>query len=672
MELIFISLAGLVYFMSLFGFGRFIGNVLKVRWPFPFTIVVGLAGWIFVGGILNFLGLIKTAVLDIIVGLGLAYAIYISFREENWKSSFKNLQSNSGNGLPLRYLPTTILILGIFVFSALTLASPEVFNYHDDLEKYLGYPIRMLATGSLRAGNFCSLGTETLGGQAFLQAFAINHWPLNYVNTVDTVFAMILCVVIISWFAAKSRLPHWLLPIITLVPIFINPQYVNISSLYTGVAFILFLFLGTRSESVNARFTSMSYPNAVSLGLVYSALVVLKSTFVFVVAIHFLILFTGYLFFDSWQKVLAWAARVIALSTIFLLPWILLYKSQFIDLVTTFGENPALSLDEAVLAKYSGVELFSLKPIFYGFGLSYAHYTFVVLLIGLCGVFILGQRLLQKKIGNEFIPIEAATCFTPPIIYFIFMLFLSSQLLGPATMLRYLCPLIIAGVPAALLSVFCSLDDIAGEKAQSIRKQMKPVFMIFVLITIVVLGVFSESFVARIKQAYNYNHILSFRGFATSPGYLEYNKGAFSPYVKQLVLKVQQNIPVGKTFLAWTPLAFQLDYKRNPILSVEPAGLVSPWLNYPFGEDIPLIINYFKNQNIDYLLWQHNGKAVRTEKALEGWVRRPYKRDHKMGLLTREFVKDLVKYVEYMPVVYLDKMFIVLKLRQKKTGEEIN
>jgi hypothetical protein len=665
MKLVFISLAGLVYFISLFGFGKFIGNMLKTRWPFPFIIIVGLAGWIFAGGILNLLGLAQTPALDFIVVSGVAYAFYAIFREKGQKSLFENPLSIFEKGFPLRYLPVAIIILGVFVFNALTLASPGAFNYHDDLEKYLSYPIRMLATGSLWAGSFSSLGTESLGGQAFLHGFALTHWPLGYINAVDAVFAMILSVVTISWLAIKLRLPLWLVLIITLVPIFINPQYVNTSSIYTGVALILFLFLGIRLESVDNKTTSVFYPNAVSLGLAYSALVTLKSTFLFVVAVHFLILVITYFFFDSWKKVLAWAARVIGFSTIFLLPWILLYRSQIADLITTFGKNSAFPLDESILARYQGVKLFSFEPLTYGFGLGYAQYTIAILMIGLCGVFILGYIIWHEKSSNALAPVETAACFAPPILYLFFMLILPSQLYGPASALRYFCPVVIAGVPAALLTVFCFLDDINGKETKQNRTKMRPVSVIFALVAIAALGLFTESFAARIEQAYNYNHILSFRKLATRPYYLEYNKGAFSPYIKELVQRVQQNIPVGRTVLAWTPLAFQLDYKRNPILSVEPAGLASPWLNYPFGKEVPQIIDYFKKQNIDYLLWQNTGMAVRAERDIEIQTYNPYKRAHHAGLLTLAFVRDLSKYEEYMPVIYSDEMFIVLKLRQK-------
>jgi len=203
-----------------------------------------MAGWIFVGGILNVLGLAYPLALDSIIFLGLAYAALTFLR--SWRlqafSSYRNLYLS--RDYLLRFLPAFIVILIVFIFVASTISSPQAFNFHDDLEKYLSHPIRMLATGTLAGSAFNALGSETFGGQAFLHGFAVAHWPLGYVNTIDSVFAFVLCLMMLLSVALRARLPFWLIPLVVTVPIFINPQYVNISSIYTAILLILLLFLG--------------------------------------------------------------------------------------------------------------------------------------------------------------------------------------------------------------------------------------------------------------------------------------------------------------------------------------------------------------------------------------------------------------------------------------------
>jgi hypothetical protein len=208
-------------------------------------------------------------------------------------------------------------------------SSPRVFNFHDDLEKYINHPIRMLSTGSLGGGHLNALGSETLGGQAFLHGFVAAHWPIGYINSVDSVFGLTLCLMAVSSAALSRRLPVWCMPIVVALPVFINPQIVNISASYTASALMLFLFCGTWIELKDRGHSSSPWPHAICTGLVYAAIVVLKTSYLLLPALHFSVLSLGLAIYATRLKgVFSWAMKVVISSVFFLLPWLTIYFSN--------------------------------------------------------------------------------------------------------------------------------------------------------------------------------------------------------------------------------------------------------------------------------------------------------------------------------------------------------
>ena len=179
-RVIIVGFLAAIYFFSFYGWGHLIEQITRIRFPAPFTVGLGMACVIFVGGCLNLFGIALPLLLDITIFLGLVNTTRAFIR--SWKA--KSLINESKRYLSLDYLtravPSTVLIAIVFIFSTYTQAPPKAFNLHDDFEKYLSHPVRMLTTGSLKGSQFNALGTETLGGQALLQGFAVAHWPIGY------------------------------------------------------------------------------------------------------------------------------------------------------------------------------------------------------------------------------------------------------------------------------------------------------------------------------------------------------------------------------------------------------------------------------------------------------------------------------------------------------------
>ena len=625
-----------------------------------------MAGWIFLGGILNLLGLAYPLALDSIVLFGLAYSALIFLRSWRLQVFATYRKQYFSKDYLLRFLPGAIAIFVVFLFVAYTISSPKAFNFHDDLEKYLSHPMRMLTTGSLRGSPFNALGSETLGGQAFLHGFAAAHWPIGYVNTADSVLAFILCLMMIHSVALRAGLSSWFTLLIVLVPIFINPQYVNISALYTASALMLLLFFGPWIDAKEYDSSLSTWRSAAWIGLVYSALIVLKTVYLLLVIIHFAVFFAGLMSLSrSLKDAVSWATKVIASGILSILSWILLYYSNWISWLSAMSA-PHTSLLDGGYYRYTkkAINIVSLDPLFYGFGTTFAHYTVTMILVGFFGIFLLLYKLPNQPEYNKQTLTELAAWATTPILYFASVVLIAPILLGPDEGLRYACPAIIAGVPSTLIIASTRVSEsIQGNHLKN--RLGKYPLVIFALFSIGIIGSFSSSFAERGEQAWLYGSLLSFPQRPRDPEYIAYNRFALSSAAKEEIQKAQQFIPQGEPLIAWTPLALQLDYRRNRIIDIDPAGLANPWVDFPFGRESSDGVKYFINGGACYILWQYRSYAVRPVGNLIEEAASPYPRSHTIGVRTHQFLKMLYAMTKDSQILGNNGSIVVIKLLDK-------
>lgn len=658
-----IALLALIYFSSLFGWGHLLEKSLRLSWPFPFTICLGLSAWIFSGGILNLLGIAYPLVLDGMVIFGLAYFAFALVRSWNLKkfSEYRSLYCRKD--VLLRFLPSALAIFIVFVFLAHTISSPQAFNYHDDFEKYLSHPIRMLATGSVKGSRFSALGSETLGGQAFLQGFALAHWPIGYVNSVDEVFAFLLCLMSILSASMRSEIPFWYIPLVVLVPIFINPQYVNISSLYTASAIMIFLFLGPWMNLGEDKNTLLSWPFLTLLGLSYSALIALKTFFLLVIITHFVLVLLGiFCLLHSTRIAMRWGMRTVLVTLLFSSPWILLYRSNWISWLSYIIGPQAYPLDSGFAGQTApAINLFSTEKLFYGFGTTFAHYTATVLVVTLCCLSLFVYKTAVHPAHSPRKVMGFATCATAPILYVVSIFIITPILTGPDNCLRYLCPVLIAAVPCGLIIAATAISESMALKRTNNLSSKIPL-LTFALLAAGLVVIFYESLAERAGQAYHFGSTLSFTELARDPLYLDYNEYALSADAKKYIQEAQFVVPAGKNLVALTHLAMHLDYGRNRILDIDPAGLANPWLDFPFGGQVSEGIKYFIDLDTHYVLWQNKSPAIRPKQVLLEWTASPYARAHTMGVRTYQFIKTLRGMARDSKILYDNGSILVMEI----------
>jgi len=647
----------ILYFSSLFGWGCLTEKLFRVKLTSPFTICLGIATWIFLGGILNLLKIAYPISLDLIFLSGLLFSLIIFLKFQKLKLLYEVREQYLSAAYLKRILPSAMIIIFIFSISAYYIAVPSAYNFHDDMEKYFCHPVRMLANGTLFGSKFSALGTETFGAQAFLHGFALSHFSIKSINAVDAVFTFTLFLIVILHTSDKIGLPKWITPLIVLVPVLINPQYVNISSIYTGSVLILFLLL-VQLNNINSE----DLPSAALFGLVYSALIALKTTFLTFAAIHFFVLIVVLYFMQNpKKKVFLWVFRVIGYTLLFLSPWILLYYPSWnaIALGTNTPSNLFSGKTDNIFLHYL-LNLFSSKSLFYGFGNSFLDYTLLIIICGLLSILVFVNQSGNKLNKSSITVSVLISCISIVIFYFICNVFFAPFLLGQNHGLRYTLPVVIAALPASLImcSAFFKNTLKNSERLASYTKHMALIAFFFAIILFSFLG----SSIERYKQAINNGSVLSFQNLAKDPNYIKYNQFALGNNAKNIIRRAQKSIPKGKALIAWTPLQFHLDYHRNTIFDVDPAGLASPWMDIPFKGTTNDIISYFNKKHIKYIIWEYRGPAIRSTKEYTIRMKSLFPRERSIAIKTYLFHQLLSRISKNAQILFNNGSIAVLKI----------
>ena len=117
------------------------------------------------------------------------------------------------------------------------------------------------------------------------------------------------------------------------------------------------------------------------------------------------------------------------------------------------------------------------------------------------------------------------------------------------------------------------------------------------------LATFTPSVAARAESAWKAHSVWSFASSTGDADYMEYMQRVLQGPEKETVRALQEKVPAGETILAWINAPFYLDYKRNRIVDIDPAGIGNPWARVPKAE---------------YLIWDYDGFATRDAE----WYRR--------------------------------------------------
>ena len=585
----------------------------------PVSIGVGLAATVAAGGILNAAHIAYRPALWTLAAIELAVSVVELRRIQRWKLDYK--------GKAAVDIVSAALVIGMATLFAITTQLPPLaFNSHDDFEKYLAYPVRMLATGTLTGSPLSALGSETLGGQTFLHGLVLSFLPVSHIghiNGVDAVFCFAALMLLtaaagwnkFSWFPGAVVGP--------LLIAAINPQYVNVSSLYSGA-----LLMAT-AIMLTAQSGEIPFPSAIVLGLVYGSLVALKPSFMIFPACHLAFLLLAPRKENiSWKSELAWCGKVISFAALFLFPWILLHLHNY-------GARGAMVNAPVPVGADDQLHLLSPGRLFYG--ATFLHYTAIAVLTGLIAA--LALLALESRIE----PDESASSLallagagSGAICYFATVIVLGKAF-GYAQSLRLAIPFILG---ACVTSIVMS---------PGLRGRWKPeLFFYFPLLaSLAICASFAPSMVERYRQAARSGSILAFADLAQSPAYANYNTYWLSAAGKDHIEALQEKVPPGEPLLAWINAPFLLDYRRNRIIDADTVGLASPWAHVP--------------ENVRYVLWQYQGPEVRKQGDYVRVMQGPGYRERLVATRSLNFAAYLSQIARNSEVIAADGQFVLFK-----------
>lgn len=594
-----VSIAVAVLFgLSLYGWGRLFCRLVSYRSANAIvTVVIGMAAVIFLGGAANLFHIAFGATLDLMVAAGIALAL---------PSLRSGTKGAAGSTDPL-YAVVVCAGVALIGWAAVTIQlPPTAFNYQDDFEKYFAYPVRMLQTGTLAGNPLSALGSETFGGQALLQAMVAHHFPLPYMNGVDAVFALILCLLLPLGIIPR-KLSHLPVALLALCLVWvINPQMINISAIYTAgalmMASILILYSLREAEADGkGAFSSM-----VAFGLVQAALVAIKPIFVLFAALQ---LFGAAVLAcrkgrDTGRLLRLHLVSAAAMA-LFLMPWFLLFLPTYFHRSNLDAGFPAAFRNLRPYVEH--ISIFSTQRLFYGS--SYAAFTLAAILAGVLGAAYLSSRR-GGSVAAELSRTGVAASGMAVTLSYLIIIGLGPLLNGYDANLRYATPVLIGGLPLLGVIALLSLTGRAG------RKRMSAAVATVVALELAVIASFAGDAAARVRQGFTYGNSLAFSGFATSQPYLSYNRKVLYGDAKARTERIQRVIPAGEPFVAWVTTPFYFDYRRNRVYDAEQAGIGSPWAYLP---------------DVSYFAIEYDGFAVPPMSTRFADLRFPGKRERYVG-----------------------------------------
>jgi hypothetical protein len=540
----------------------------------PVSIGVGLAVIVCVGGVLNLAHIAYGPVLWLVAAVAAIISVLEARRANLSAAQIVPKETSARIELGAAVIVTSAVAL----FAIVTQLPPGLFNFQDDLEKYLAHPVRMLATGTMSGSPLSALGSETLGGQAFLHGFVLSALPLPYVNGVDSVFGLFALMLIAA--AAGWRRFGWPVgaPLAALVVAIVNPLYVNVSAIYIGA-----LLIATAVMLVGDRDDDASPP---LLGLVYAALVAVKPIYGLFAALHLSFFFIAEGFQSGkWRSALTRAVRAGVWAAIFVAPWFAMYLPAYLSRGAFAAQTTPTPDDSA------GVSLFSPARIFDGDSIvPFTMLAFAGVVVAIFAVLAWKTPSAQKEQPSDRekpLGIFAGAA-TGVASYLVLILYLS-RWGGYLPCVRYAAPFLLGTCVIATMQA----ASLSGKLPRSLFTMGAAVC------ALATVALFAPGAVHRYEKAQQFHTILSFPAATQSPLYAPYIQFSLSPEARQQIADLQSQVPAGEPILAWIDTPYFLDYRRNRMIDVDVAGTATKWASVP--------------ADVQYYLWQYEGLGVWKE-----------------------------------------------------------
>jgi hypothetical protein len=613
----------------LYGWGSLVRRLLKASLPWSLTVIVGLGVLLAIGGVLNLVRVVSPGMLDltIFIGAGLSCVQLIKSRPDPEKVA------HVSEILGLISIP--VAFLGAYLLPTTT------FLWVDDFEKYLAYPLRMLATGSVAGSTLSSMGWETFGGQAYLQAFVVAHLPLTYINAVDEVFGLFLCLMLIMTPATiigrsdRARIAEPTLLKVAprlagLAAILCIPTlYINVSTIYIGAA----LVGGVMLAMINHQKGAESLPEPFPIGLLLAALASLKMTFIPFVAAAVVLALIGIATSVGLRNTAMWGLKIVGWSALALSPWVMVHYQNWMAI---FG--PGQQFLEAAIPSAptpSGwVNLFSTQPAFRGQNGTLQAFTWTGLLAaGAASLMTVTEwrRSAEAKRGAL-----VALAFTLAALVLYLGITEYTLIKGFKHGIRLIVPFLI-GVLVGLTALTAALSSVSSSRTTlAVSAALIIVTMMFV-----------DTLPPRTSQLRGGGSLLP-SPLSVNEKYLSMSRVALSEASQESLRRIQAMVPEGAPLLAWINTTFQLDFGRNRIIDVDFAGFAVPWARVP---------------DVRFVLWEYpaGGGMYSLKYYKKDAATNPFKYEALSDRRALRFANELSQLKGRVRMIYDDGHFVLFE-----------
>jgi hypothetical protein len=626
------------FLLSMYGWGRLSRPFCDRRLLrfHALSMVFGLALLNAIGGVLDLLGLAKSGVLLALLAVGALVAGFELMKARPWAKYHWDR----------RHWPVVVALLAALTACVL-LVPTGVFNLADDFRTYCIRAVRMSQSGSVGGNPFDFLGLDGFGSQSFFQGTFLAGNDIRFLQGFDAVSCFAICLLLTAELSVRWRLP-WMAGLLAVLCVaFINPQQVNVSALYSGVAAVMATFVCgiLVSRNLVAQNGRGRWQTDLSLALAAGLLVTLKSTLAlfgvfFLGALYLLLLLAG----RNWRETLKSSARVAGVTTLISLPWML---ACALPLLKARAAARDFLPQAAIAAKYSSVAvrdvpgLFSNAPLQYG-GRPFAFYLPAVVCIaaGGCGLLwcLKRPRHRNSAIG---LALAAAGLSVPAVVLVIAHFFTAD------VAIRYWCPTLIGAFAVSTLA-FLRLAQSRGA-GLAVSACLAAVLILF-----------GGSFRSRLQLAATKRTLLS---FPVDSAHVSFSTAMVSPFQTDYMSSIQTNMAAGATALVWVVTPFQMDFARNHLLTVNEGGLVNPLLQFPAGVAMAPFEDYLRKNGIRYVLIETNGYGVPPLDRLQTMAESRLAEFRQYGEYEIYLRKMLLALAAQNPVRFVDDRMLLFELK---------
>jgi len=599
--------------------------------------LVVLAG---IGGVLNASRAASQFSLSICVYLGLAISV-LAFVDAARKAEWKLLGRDE-----LSYGLYAAAIFGAAVFLAATLLPTAVFNPHDDFLSYLPRIVRMHQTGTIGGNPFELLGYTDFGLQPFFQALLFVWLPIEDSYAFDTIFCFALGLWLLVDIGRNNQCGNIRIILAICVYVGINPQIVNISSVYSSTALVLALIVaakllldalrGGESRSHIAR-------SAVPVGGILAVLVGLKLTTPLFLLPFCLAIF-GYGLIANFRAgaIALMASFAGALAT--LGAWIVVHADKF----NFQSWRPStIALDPALTRYPSFANAFQSGTTLYGG--TRAEYA--VALVALLIAAIASAVSLARRHNVSVHLINLATAISAICAYVA-----AAGLIDDEAALRFAMPFLMAAVPLTILFVETGG---AWKKSSDRGDLLHKAFAIATAACLVALVVVLSPYSAqRFSRALQTHTAVSFPVKDITPV-----ARAFSRQEQTSLRQIQSKLPVQATIWAWVDTPFHFDFARNRVWHFNHDWFWAPW--HPAVGTNAELRKDLASRDVDYIIVDRSSAFRPTldlaHLRLSGVEWAEYRIVYQN---TANLIESLVGFANPFDVIYADNRYVLIALKR--------